>query len=62
MHGVNYLLLTPTTFLERSARVFPDRTTIIDGFLNDLPKPSTGKIQKYLLKEMEWKGANRGTV
>jgi fatty-acyl-CoA synthase len=31
-------------------------------FVNDLPKTSTGKIQKYLLKEMEWKGANRGTV
>jgi fatty-acyl-CoA synthase len=31
-------------------------------FVNDLPKTSTGKIQKYILKEMEWKRANSGTV
>jgi len=31
-------------------------------FVNDLPKTSTGKIQKYILKEMEWKRANTGTV
>jgi len=31
-------------------------------FVSELPKTSTGKIQKYILKDMEWKGANSGTV
>jgi len=31
MHAVNYQPLTPLSFLERSARVFPDRLAVIDG-------------------------------
>jgi len=31
-------------------------------FVSELPKTSTGKIQKYILKDMEWKCANSGTV
>jgi fatty-acyl-CoA synthase len=31
-------------------------------FVNELPKTSTGKIQKYILKDMEWKSANSGAV
>jgi acyl-CoA synthetase (AMP-forming)/AMP-acid ligase II len=31
-------------------------------FIDELPKTSTGKIQKYVLKEREWKGANSGTI
>src|SRR5690242_6283890 len=33
MQGVIYRPLTPITFLERSARVFPDRAAVIDGEL-----------------------------
>ena len=28
-------------------------------FLNELPKTSTGKIQKYLLRDEEWKGKQK---
>jgi acyl-coenzyme A synthetase/AMP-(fatty) acid ligase len=28
--------------------------------LTDLPKNSTGKVQKYLLREREWAGRDKG--
>src|SRR5262245_28390530 len=31
MQGINYRPLTPVAFLERSARVFPDRIAVVDG-------------------------------
>src|SRR5262249_52045998 len=44
------------------ARLAPFKCPRRIEFINELPKTSTGKIQKYILKDMEWKRANSGTV
>jgi len=31
--GFNYEPLTPTTFLHRSAQIFPDRVAVVEGAL-----------------------------
>jgi acyl-coenzyme A synthetase/AMP-(fatty) acid ligase len=64
MGSVSYTALTPLSFLERSARVWPGK---VAGYKTPrdiditvkLPKTSTGKIQKYMLREREWTGHAR---
>ena len=57
----NFQPLTPLSFLERAASVFPDHIAIIHGPRKwtmptstpaPVPKTSTGKIQKFRLREL----------
>lgn len=46
MAGFTFTPLTPSAYLDRAAWVFRDRTLV-----TELPKTSTGKIQKHVLRE-----------
>jgi fatty-acyl-CoA synthase len=55
--SANHAALSPLTFIERTASVYPDYTAVIHGEVRrDWATtwercPSTGKIQKFVLRE-----------
>lgn len=50
MKNVSSTQLTPLSFLRRSADVWLDKDAVVLG------KTSTGKIQKFTLRDIEWSG------
>ena len=53
-NGANFVPLSPVSFVERSAEVFADAGYKVprEVRFEPIPKTSTGKIQKFALREL----------